>query len=181
MNSNRHNPMASQSVVAISGPKSSSAEETLRLIANLPSPAGLEDRVHAALRSAQRSGQVLAWPKAMKPQSDWMRTAAAAAIVFVVGGGGWGVYSHVQNSQQGQPAKVIVMPHGLRPGGFSGAGAMRTPQTLPGPSVILPVRQQPAPTKGTKKLTEPHPALAKAASTQAAPIAVSAAQPAAAR
>ena len=178
MNSNPHNPMASKSVlVAVSGATSSSAEETLRLIAGLPAPAGLEHRVHAALRSAPRFGRVPAWPKALNPESDWMRTAAAAAIVFVVGGGGWGVYTHVQNVQQGQPAKVIVMPHGLPPGGFSGAGAIRTPQTLPGPSVMLPVKQQPAPAKGTKKLTA-HPTLAKAGSAQSAPAAKPAAEPA---
>ena len=74
MNSNLHNPTASESV---SGFRiSSSAEETLRLIASLPAPAGLEDRVHAALRSAPHGaparglragvaswGRVLAWPK----------------------------------------------------------------------------------------------------------------------
>ena len=180
MTSNLHHPMASK-VVAISGPKSSSAEETLRLIARLPAPSGLEDRVHAALRSAPRFGEDRARSKALNPESGWMRTAAAAAIVFVVGGGGWGVYTHVQSVQQGQPANVIAMPHGLRPGGFSGAGAMRTPQTLPGPSVILPVRQHPAPAKGTKKPAAQHPAPTKDGSAQAAPTAVPAAQPAAAK
>ncbi len=170
MNSDLHNPTASESVpVAVSGFISSSAEKTLRLIASLPAPAGLEDRVHAALRSAphrgpQREvfvagvaswGRVLAWPKSLKPQNDWLRTAAAATIVFVVAGGGWGVYTHVQNVQQSQPAKVIVVPRGLQPAGFSGAGAMRTPQTLPGPTVILPVKKQPSPSKGTKKPAAP--------------------------
>ena len=138
MNSNLHNSKASGSVsVAVSGSISNSAEETLRLIASLPAPAGLEDRVHAALRSMPRSGRVLAWSRALDTQSDWMRTAAAAAIVFVVAGGGWGVYTHVQNVQQGQPIKVIAMPHGLQPGGFSGAGAMRTPATLPGLEILV--------------------------------------------
>jgi hypothetical protein len=114
----------------------------------------------------------------LKPQSDWLRTAAAAAIVFVVAGGGWGVYTHVQNAQQGQPAKVIVMPRVLQPGGFSGAGAMRTPQTLPGPTAILPVKQQPAPAKGTKKAAA-QPAQTKAGSAQSAPAAKPATEPAA--
>jgi hypothetical protein len=62
-----------------------------------------------------------------------MRSAAAAAIVFVVVGGGWGVYSRVQ---QPQAAKVITMPARVAaPGGFSNAGAMRTPNTLNGPVV----------------------------------------------
>ena len=66
-----------------------------------------------------------------------MRGAAAAAVVFVVAGGGWGIYTRVQPSQ---PAKVIVMPpRAGAGGGFSSAGAMRTPQTLNGPLVAEPV------------------------------------------
>jgi hypothetical protein len=71
-----------------------------------------------------------------------MRTAAAAAIVFVIAGGGWGVYTRVE---QNQPAKVIVMaPRVVTPGGFSGAGAMRTPDTLPGPRLVRPAAPKPA-------------------------------------
>ena len=78
-----------------------------------------------------------------------MRTAAAAAIVFVVAGGGWGIYTRVQHSQ---PAKVIVMPPRLpAAGGFSGAGAMRTPQTLPGPTVTHGPNASPAQPKRSKK------------------------------
>jgi hypothetical protein len=124
-------------------------EETLRLIASLPAPAGLEDRVHAALDAAPARGRVLAWPAALRPQSGWMRTAAAAAIVFVIAGGGWGVYSRVE---QGQPAKVIVMPPRIAgPGAFSSAGAMRTPQTLSGPTVKPFDESKPAQPKTAKK------------------------------
>jgi hypothetical protein len=52
------------------------------------------------------------------------------------------VYTRVQKNQ---PAKVVVMP--LRvgaPGGFSGAGAVRTPQTLDGPMVTGPILTGPA-------------------------------------
>lgn len=129
-----------------------SAEETLRLIASLPAPSGLEERVHSALESAPRRGRVLAWPEGFRPQSGWMRTAAAAAIVFVVAGGGWGVYTRVG---QNRPAKVLVMPHIAAPGGFSGANAVRTPQTLSGPTIAPAPAQtattQPAPPKTAKK------------------------------
>jgi hypothetical protein len=135
MNSTPHNPNPSSSVPG-------SGEETLRLIANLPAAAGLEGRVHAALRVAPRRGRVLAWPTVLTPQSSWMRTAAAAAIVLVVAGGGWGVYRRVE---QNQPAKVIAMPpRVVTPGGFAGAGAMRTPETLPGPVLLQPVAPKPA-------------------------------------
>ena len=134
MNSNPHNAMSS-------APNSDSGEDTLRLIAGLPAPAGLEERVHKALRAAPHelrgSGRVLAWPARFRAktvlESNWMRAAAAAAIVFVVVGGGWGVYSRVQ---PGPVGKVIVMPQPVPGrGGFSGAGAIRIPATIPGPKV----------------------------------------------
>jgi hypothetical protein len=152
MNSNPHDPMTSESVLT-------PAEETLRLIANLPAPEGLEDRVHArvhaAASAAQHRGSVLAWPRAFRAESGWMRGAAAAAIVFVVAGGGWGVYTRVESTQN-QPAKVIVMPARMpgSTGGLSGAGAMRPPLTLPGPAAPQAVKTSreasPAKAKATK-------------------------------
>ncbi len=148
MNSNPHDPRASASA-------SSPAEETLRLIASLPAPEGLEERVQSALdaapNAARRRGRVLAWPRTLRPESGWMRSAAAAAIVFVVAGGGWGVYTRVE---QNQPAKVIVMPARMPAiGGFGGAGAIRTPQTLPGPKAPIKVSPvaSPAQPKSVKK------------------------------
>jgi hypothetical protein len=121
----------------------SEAEETLRLIASLPAPDGLEDRIHASLRSAPRTVRVLAWPSTLA--ENWLRAAAAAAIVFVVAGGGWGIYSRVQpgSSSQGvvSPhlgAQGVVSPHLGAQGGFSEGGAVRRPQTLQGPIVANP-------------------------------------------
>jgi hypothetical protein len=125
-------------------------ETTLRLIAQLPAPRGLEDRVKAELRAAPRRARVLSWPAALRSDSPWMRSAAAAAIVFVVAGGGWGVYSRVQ---QPQPARVIVMPPRVAaPGGFSSAAAIRTPNTLNGPVVANPATKKQAEVKGPVKL-----------------------------
>jgi hypothetical protein len=131
MSSIPHEPSATASA-------SSPAEETLRLIAKLPAPTGLEERVQMALDAAPPRGRVLAWPRTLRPESSWMRSAAAAAIVFVVAGGGWGVYTRVE---QNEPAKVIVMPARMpESGGFGVAGAMRTPQTLPGPKAPQAVK-----------------------------------------
>ncbi|HEY1802874.1 MAG TPA: hypothetical protein VGG45_00180 [Terracidiphilus sp.] len=123
-----------------------SAEETLRLVASLPAPEGLEHRIHNALDRAPRRGSVLSWPRSLRPESSWMRSAAAAAIVFVVAGGGWGVYLRVA---QNQPGKVIVMPARIPgSGGFGSAGAVRIPETLPGPKAPQAVKPQP---KAAKK------------------------------
>lgn len=119
------------------------AETTLRLIAQLPARDGLEDRVHAALAAALESGDASGvWPArgtgkvlAWRAQNNWMRAAAAAAIAMVVAGGGWGVYLRVQ---QPLPGSVAVPARIGTPGGFSGAGAIRTPQTLNRPVLTSP-------------------------------------------
>jgi hypothetical protein len=146
----------------------SEPEATLRLIASLPAPEGLEDRVHAALQAASRRARVLAWPGA--PAGEWMRAAAAAAIVFVVAGGGWGIYAHVQPVRAVQG---IAGPRVAAPGGFSEGGAVRRPQTLVGPTVkpqspaVTPVKKLPA-----KSAATPTP------STHSTAANISAAQPA---
>jgi hypothetical protein len=128
------------------------ADETLRLIAHLPPPQGLEDRVHVALLSRPRRARILSWPSAPRLESNWMRSAAAAAIVFVVAGGGWGIYSRVQQPQ----AKVIVMPmHVATQGGFSSAGAMRTPNTLNGPVLAHPVLGPAKPARPVVRFPKP--------------------------
>jgi len=115
------------------------AEATLRLIASLPAPEGIEGRVEAALRAApRRTGFVHRWTAFAGPGQRWMqnalvRGAAAAAIVLVVAGGGWSVYSRVQPAQT---SKVITVPRAAASGGFSNSGAMRTPQTLSGPVLV---------------------------------------------
>ncbi|HEY2469870.1 MAG TPA: hypothetical protein VGI45_18770 [Terracidiphilus sp.] len=127
------------------------AEKTLRLIATLPAPEGIEDRLKAGLRSAPRQVQLISWPLAAGSRNSWMRNsamrvAAAAAIVIVVAGGGWEVYSHIRVAPE--PAAVTTpQPMGGR-SGLSAAETKRVPQTLEGPVIAVPV---------TKKKTAIHP------------------------
>jgi len=123
-----------------------SGEDTLRLIAGLPVPQGLEDRVHARLRTVPQTAGLLHWPIAplmgYRIHSTAFRTAAAAAIVCVVAGGGWQIFSHVQTAPQ---PNAIVQPARIgNSGSFSNAGAMRTPDTLDRPVLKhpLPANQQ---------------------------------------
>ena len=133
------NPANEKNVCAnnsISGERGNSYEETLRLLANIPVPEGLADRVQAGLLATPRQARVLAWPTVLSLSSNWMRATAAVAVAAVVAGGGWGVYSRVQLAS---PSRAIVMPsHLAAPGSFCNAGAMRTPQTLNGPQVAQP-------------------------------------------
>lgn len=110
----------------------SEAEQTLRLIASLPAPEGLADRVQASLHAAPRSARILRWPAASTPSAGWLRGAAAAAIVMVVAGSSWGVYSHVAPPPR---VKGVSGPRIAGPGEFSQGGAVRRPQTLQGPVV----------------------------------------------
>lgn len=159
---------------------SQDVESTLRLIASLPAPQGLEDRITAGLRAAPHTASLLHWPAASRPSSGWMRTAAAAAIVAVVAGGGWGIHSLVQPPPPA--AKGIALP--LRPaatGGFSSAGAMRTPQTLNGPVLVQSVAAPPAQAKPAKKTPArtAHKPLGSAQASTAGKAAASASQAAA--
>lgn len=156
---------------------SATGEETLRLIAALRAPAGLEDRVKARLENAPRSGRVLFWPSAHAGGGGWVRTssvraAAAAAIVFVVVGGGWGVYSRVQ--PVAEPKVIVMQPRVNGSGGFSSAGAMRTPQTLNGPVLTHPVVEAPAQPQSEDKsnsaTSTKKPHRAKTASSKQTPI-----------
>jgi hypothetical protein len=117
------------------------AEAALRCIAGLPAQAGLEVRIKSALEVAPHAGKVLSWPAAAF-SSSWvsrpvLRGAAAAAIVLVVAGGGWGIFRKAQPVRT--PSAVVMPPRLAAPGGFSSAGAMRTPQTLIAPTVSQPV------------------------------------------
>jgi hypothetical protein len=119
-----------------------SIDDTLRVISHVPVPEGIEDRVHAALRSAPRQSRVLAWPAAEPAVwgNSWLRAAAAATIMFVVAGGGWGVYMRVQRPE----SKVVVMPvaqPAAAGGGLRSAAAIRTPATVKGPVVVQPANR----------------------------------------
>ncbi len=122
-------------------------EDTLRLIASLPAPQGLSDRVQAELRAAPRVGRLLTDRGPLRPPFGWMysgflRGAAAAAIVGVVAGGGWRIYSRVQPAPS---PRVEIVPAPVSPAGngFSNAGARRVPQTLDGPLLSHPIVTRP--------------------------------------
>jgi hypothetical protein len=123
------------------------AEKTLRLIAVLPAPQGIEERVKSRLRAAPRQASLLRWPLRADSGGSWidgslMRTAAAAAIVMVVAGGGWEVYTHIRVAPEPAAMKALQPVNGHS--GLSTAGAMRTPQTLQGPSVLPTLAKQKA-------------------------------------
>lgn len=141
--------MNSSTEDGVGGRSAMDSEATLRLIATLPAPDGIEDRMKAglkaAMRTAPRQGSVIHWPQRLPDGARWshlygMRSAAAAAIVLVVAGGGWEVYSHIRVAPQ--PAAIAVPESIGGTSGLSAAGAMRTPRTVEGPVVAVPARMK---------------------------------------
>lgn len=114
------------------------AEETLRLIANLRAPDDLAVRVQAELLQADLStpahaAKLLSWPWALGSSGSVLRGAAAAAIVCVVAGGGWQIYTSIPASVA---PRMVQMPGSANgPGGFGAANARRVPETLVGPVI----------------------------------------------
>jgi hypothetical protein len=106
------------------------ADETLRLLAELPPPAELTGRVHQRLAMEQNAQGM---PERRGFWSHWMpaqrlQFAAAAVLVAAVAGSTWSVYH--SHSQTGTVAPPI---HGASPasaGGFGSAKAERVPPTL---------------------------------------------------
>ncbi|HEX4284880.1 MAG TPA: hypothetical protein VHZ28_07290 [Terracidiphilus sp.] len=118
------------------------ADATLRLLAGVQVPHGIEERVKAGLQRAPRStpASVLDWPLGSRrgwTQTVWARGAAAAAIVTLVAGGSWQIYSHVLPRQA-----QIAIPRIVGAGGFSSANAVRTPKTLDVPTVTPQMKKQ---------------------------------------
>lgn len=117
-------------------------EDTLRLIAGLPAPGGLADRVRAGLHAAPRASWILVGRDRLRPPFGWMysslvRGLAAAAIVCAVACGAWRIYSRVQPA-----AKALVVPASPDSSGgkgFSTAGSRHIPETLQGPVLNHPV------------------------------------------
>jgi hypothetical protein len=117
------------------------AELSLRMVASLPAPVGIEDRLKAGLRVAPVQTGVIGWPLSSPNRAGWaqvsyMRAAAAAAIVFVVAGGSWGVYARFRPAPA--PAAVVVPQRIDGGGGLSAAAARRTPKTVEGPTIAIP-------------------------------------------
>jgi len=129
------------------------ADETLRLLAGLPEPDGLTDRVHRRLALAQNAQ---AMPERRGFWSLWMparrlQFAGAALLALAVAGSMWSVYrSHPSTNGQaaGGQAGVHAVPAAAGQGsspasgdGFHSAGAERVPPTL------HPIKVPPAPKK----------------------------------
>jgi hypothetical protein len=114
------------------------AEETLRLVAQLPAPEELTERVHRRLHAASTSGRRGFWSLWMPAQR--LQFASAALLVVAVAGSAWTVRHAVRGgAATGQPAlqssgQSIVQQPARQPApqasGFSTAGSEARPASL---------------------------------------------------
>jgi hypothetical protein len=108
MNPTTQNPNGSSSDPG-EFPSSNSFEDTLRLIAHLSAPEGLEERVQAGLRAAPRAAsgkaRVLRWPMTPRLENAWMRRLWWSAA------GGVSTRACSRHSQHGQLRCPCTFPH----------------------------------------------------------------------
>lgn len=137
------------------------AIETLRLVATLPPPEGLTDRVHQRIAVARsvssttpsRASAVLQIWRLWMPMQR-LQFAGAALLVVAIGASSWGAYEgRLRPGQQTQPASQPSSPQtssqpsspptpASTESGFRTAGSERRPSTL------TPIKVPPA---GTRK------------------------------
>jgi hypothetical protein len=147
MNQNIQNPNSANPLNEAAERTSSEADHTLRLVAALPPPIELTDRVHRRLSDARaslpRRGFWALWMPAQR-----LQFAGAAVLAVVFAGSAWSVF-HAKGDAPGQvpaaqnTASPVSPASPISPtaGGFGTAGTERRPSTL------TPIKAPPAPKK----------------------------------
>jgi hypothetical protein len=131
-------------------------ELTLRLLAQLPPPDGLADRVHRRLQAA---------PLPASFWSQWMpmrrlQFAGAAAVVLALGFSSWTIYENRQHATHAPAAAQSPAPQSpaAQPtSGLTPAGAERHPASLK-PIKVPPVpKKKPSAAKSRAAKPTPNP------------------------
>lgn len=144
----------------------SEAEETLRLLAEMPPPEDLTERVHRRLAQAMPEPRSF-WSLWMPAQR--VQFAAAAALMVAVAGSTWSVYHrHPQTGTAHVNTPVAPAAQGSAPG----AGAFGSAKVERVPPTLTPIHVPPAPKKkpGPGHAAKPSPkVLAQPSDTETAP------------
>jgi len=164
MNTNPESlPKSDEQIPAPNSDPLAAANETLRLIASVSPPQGLEERIHLRLRSARNAPKSSRfWPGWNTGMSSPMRAgfAVAALVLAALVGGGWEFHrinaakTAISASDARQAPAVsltpVQAPAQVPPpskSGFSTANSMRVPPTLnrlhvpPAPKKRIPARK----------------------------------------
>lgn len=128
-------------------------EQTLKLVAELPAPEGLAERVKARLAAVEadpQRGRLLDWPAPSRTRTRWLPGAMAAGLLAAVAIGGTLAYRWVVPAPVARTAPAAARP-AVPQQSFSSAGAMRTPVTLNGPAALPDPAQPHAAMHSAKK------------------------------
>jgi hypothetical protein len=137
-------------------PDGNQSFETLRLLAELPPPDGLKDRVHRRLDArmdeelAPRRGFWSLWMPVRR-----LQYAGVAVLVVALAGATWSV----RHSRDGAPGAQPLAPAAAQPGhAFGSAGAEARPATLK-PIVVPPAgpKKKPGAGKAAKRAAKAAP------------------------
>lgn len=119
------------------------ADKTLRQLARIAPPSGLETRIHNRLAAAEEFSERRSFWALWSPARR-LQFAGAALLALAVAASTWSVYhGHPQPSTQSQTPVTpqVVAPKADSSTGFKTAGAERRPST------VAPIRIKPAPRK----------------------------------
>ncbi len=122
-------------------PSGSDPEATLRLLAKMPAPDGLADRVHRRMAHAQAEPQRKFW-------RGWMPTrplqlAAAGLIVVATAASTWSFYQgHHRVPDAARTTPAVVAPTTTDASGFLTSGAERHPASLKPIKVPPPAKKK---------------------------------------
>jgi len=139
------------------------AEETLRLVAQLPPPQDLTERVHQRLQDAQaiapRRGFWSLWLPAQR-----LQYAGAALLVLAIAGSAWTARHTGSGTAKGQsPVQPVIQ---ATPQGFGPASSEARPSNLKPIKVPPAPKKKPSASKVLKKRT-PQPGAQAASDSKA--------------
>jgi hypothetical protein len=129
------------------------AEETLRLLAELPSPENLADRVHASVRTQMALDRVAPARRgfwALWSPGRRLQFAGVGVLAVAVAGSMWTINRSHQAGVSQQTPQVAAPLQPVSDSGFSGAKAARVPNTLNPIKVPAVPKKKPSP-KGVVK------------------------------
>jgi len=143
------------------------AERTLRLLAQLPAPEGLTERVHGRLGRERASGTRRGFWRLWLP-AHRLQFAGAAALVLAVAGSTLSLRykqtpaAHGTTPGASAPAPALSRPEAAADGAFGTASASRRPATLTPIPAPAPPRKKP----GASRAAVRHAAKTKSAGEQ---------------
>jgi hypothetical protein len=147
------------------------AEQTLRLVAALPPPNGLKDRVHRRLHDAMdelKTGHARRGFWSLWRPMQRLQFAGAAVLCIALAGSAWSVYHNRSAASNAVPVSTKTSAPTAQPAPastFHSAGAERVPPSLAPIKVPPASRKKPSPSHAARHTAKPAAGEAQATSS----------------